>query len=786
VAKADPPRIEPYTGPAGGWGALASVSRHLVQQRIPIKGPLSLKATNQPEGFDCPGCAWPDRAGEGSVQFCENGAKAVAAEATAKRARPQRIGAHTLAELAAMSDFELEDFGRLTEPMRYDAASGRYVAVSWDEAFATIGHELNALQSPDEALFYTSGRTSNEAAFLWQLFGRCFGTNNFPDCSNMCHEPSGAGLKATIGVGKGTVSLDDFDVADAIFTFGHNPGSNHPRMLGELRKASKRGAAIVAFNPLRERGLERFADPKDVMEMGGGGATPIASHYFQPRVGGDVALLSGLCKRVIELDDEAQATGRPRVLDAEFIAEHTQGFEAFASHLRALPWADIEAGCGLSFSQLDVAAQVYARSQRVITCWGMGITQHRHAVANVELLAAFMLLRGNLGREGAGLCPIRGHSNVQGDRTMGIDERPSSAFLDALQALTGQAMPRAHGFNTVEAIAAMRDGRAKVFIGLGGNFAAATPDTEATQAALRQCRLTVHISTKFNRSHVVHGQQALVLPCLGRTERDVQAGGVQSITVEDSMSMVHRSTGRNEPASEHLLSEPVIVARIAQATLGGGSAASSQPRSTLPWLHWCEDYSRIRELIERCIPGFERFNERVAVPGGFRLPNSAAQRRWLTPSQRAEFHVHALPLALAQGPQQFVLSTIRSHDQYNTTIYGESDRYRGVHGERRALFMHPQDLAALGLVAGQRVDIVGVDEGDATITTAAAGHLPAPRRVRGFLPVPYDIPRGCVAAYYPETNPLVPLHAVAAGAGTPSSKSIAVRLEPAASAAAPA
>jgi molybdopterin-dependent oxidoreductase alpha subunit len=640
------------------------------------------------------------------------------------------------------------------------------VAISWDEAFATIAHELNALPSPDEALFYTSGRTSNEAAFLWQLFGRCFGTNNFPDCSNMCHEPSGVGLKATIGAGKGTVSLDDFDVADAIFTFGHNPGSNHPRMLGELRKASKRGAAIVAFNPLRERGLERFADPKDMLEMAGGAATPIASHYFQPKVGGDVALLSGLCKRVIELDDEAQTQGAQRVLDTEFIAEHTRGFDTFAAHLRALPWADIEAGCGLSFSQLDLAAQVYARSQRVITCWGMGITQHRHAVANVELLAAFMLLRGNLGREGAGLCPIRGHSNVQGDRTMGIDERPSAAFLDALQALTGQAMPRAPGFNTVEAIAAMRDGRAKVFIGLGGNFAAATPDTEATQAALRQCRLTVHISTKFNRSHVVHGQQALVLPCLGRTERDVQAGGTQAITVEDSMSMVHRSTGRNEPAGQHLLSEPVIVARIAQATLNGGSVAANKPGSTLPWLHWCEDYARIRELIERCIPGFERFNERVAQPGGFRLPNSAAQRRWLTPSQRAEFHVHALPLAVAQGPQQFVLSTIRSHDQYNTTIYGERDRYRGVHGERRALFMHPQDLAALGLQAGQRMDIVGVDEGG--------------RRVHGFLPVPYDIPRGCLAAYYPETNPLVPLHAVARGAGTPSSKSIAVRLEPSA------
>jgi molybdopterin-dependent oxidoreductase alpha subunit len=748
-------QYEPYAGPAGGWGALKSVGLQLKQQRIPIKGPRSLLATNQADGFDCPGCAWPDRPAD-SVQFCENGAKAVAAEATAKRATPAVIGQHTLREYASFSDFALEDLGRLTEPLRYDAASDRYRACTWAEAFALIGQQLRALHSPNEALFYTSGRTSNEAAFLWQLFVREYGSNNFPDCSNMCHEPSGVGLKATIGVGKGTVSLDDFALADTILTFGHNPGTNHPRMLGELRDASKRGARIVAFNPLRERGLERFTDPKDALEMARLGATPIASHYLQPRVGSDVALLSALCKRLLELDAQARSEGKASVLDHAFIAEHTLGFEAFAQHLQGLDWATLQAHTGLSFEQLDGAARVYAAGERVICCWGMGITQHQHAVANVEMLAALMLLRGQIGKPGAGLCPIRGHSNVQGDRTMGIDEKPSAAFLDKLDAATGIRAPREPGLATVGAIEAMRTGRARVFIGLGGNFAAATPDTEATALALRQCALTVHISTKFNRSHVVHGREALVLPCLGRTELDMQAGGLQSVTVEDSMSMVHRSTGRNAPASAHLLSEPAIVAGIAQAAL---------PQSKVHWAELVADYGRVRDLIEAVIPGFERFNQRVAAPGGFRLPNAAAERRWATPSARAELHVQPLPPMPASGDGRFVLSTIRSHDQFNTTIYGFHDRYRGIQGGRRVVFMHPADIAALGAKAGDAVDVIGLDE--------ASGS----RRVNGFKLVPYNIPHGCIAAYYPETNPLVPLAHHAALAGTPASKSVPVRVQ---------
>jgi molybdopterin-dependent oxidoreductase alpha subunit len=734
------------------------VSVHLREQGIPIKGARTLLATNQPEGFDCPGCAWPDRNHESSFQFCENGAKAVAAEATSRRATPEVIGAHTLAELAGWTDHALEGLGRLTEPMVYDATSDRYRRIAWDQAFAMIGRELRALPGPDQALFYTSGRTSNEAAFLYQLFVREFGTNNFPDCSNMCHEPSGVGLKATLGVGKGTVTLDDFEQADAIFSFGHNPGTNHPRMLGELRAAARRGARIVTFNPLRERGLERFADPQDKLEMARRGSTTISSHYYQPRVGGDLAVLTALCKRVLELDDAARAAGTAPVLDADFLGAHTQGFEALAAHLRATPWDALVQGSGLSHAQLCEAADVYAGARSVIVCWGMGITQHRHAVANVEMIAALLLLRGNVGRPGAGVCPIRGHSNVQGDRTMGIDEKPGAAFLDRLRDAFGFEPPRAPGLDTVGAIEAMLAGRARVFVGLGGNFAAAAPDTEATARALGQCELTVHVSTKFNRSHLVRGRKALVLPCLGRTELDMQAAGPQAVTVEDSMSMVHLSAGRNEPASPHLLSEPVIVARIAQAAL---------PASRVPWAWLVEDYGRIRDHIAAVVDGFEDFNARVRVPGGFRLRNLASERLWATPSGRAELHVHPLPAPAPAGDDVLMLSTIRSHDQYNTTIYGLDDRYRGVKGHRRVVFANEADLRRLGLAAGEWVDIAGVDED---------GPSGRARTVHRFLLVAYDIPPGCVASYYPETNPLVPLRSVAVGAGTPTSKSVPVRL----------
>lgn len=765
-------KIQFYKGPAGGWGALRSVARQLLQHRIAAKGSRTLLSANQPDGFDCPGCAWPDRQHTSSFEFCENGVKAVAAEATADRATPEVIARHTVSELHGWSDHALEAMGRLTEPMAYDPLTDRYRAIGWDEAFATIARHLRALSSPDEAIFYTSGRTSNEAAFLYQLFVREFGTNNFPDCSNMCHEPSGMGLKGSVGVGKGTVTLDDFELADCILIFGQNPGTNHPRMLGELRAAARRGARILSFNPLRERGLERFADPQSPVEMLSGGATTITSDYFQLKVGGDIALLKGIIKHLLVLDAQAAAAGQPRVLDTDFIAEHTQGFEALREDIEAEDWALIERESGLWRERMVHAAEVIARSKKVIACWGMGITQHRHGVAAVQMIANLLLLRGMIGQPGAGLCPVRGHSNVQGDRTMGIYEKPAPAFLDRLKAVYGFEPPRHDGHDTIGAIEAMRDGRASVFFAMGGNFAAATPDTPTTWAALRRCALTVHVATKFNRSHTVLGREALVLPCLGRTEIDQQAAGPQHVSVEDSMSMVHLSAGINEPASSHLLSEPMIVARLATATL---------PDSRVPWMWLVEDYDRIREHIERVFDEFQGFNQKVHHPGGFRLRNTAGERVWVTPSGKAQLFAHPIPTDTAVHQAQararalddkagpvFTLTTVRSHDQYNTTVYGLDDRYRGVFGQRRVLFMHADDRAMLGLPEGAWVDLVGAAVDDAVVREAA-----------GFRLVDYDIPRGCVAGYYPETNVLVPLASHAVGARTPASKAIPVRLRPA-------
>ncbi|MDP9897883.1 FdhF/YdeP family oxidoreductase [Variovorax ginsengisoli] len=756
-------KIERYTGPAGGWGALRSVTQALLRQDIPVKGARTLLSANQPDGFDCPGCAWPDRNHASSFEFCENGVKAVAAEATARRAGPELFARHTVEELAAQSDFWLEDQGRLTHPMVYDAASDRYVPIAWDAAFALVARHLNALPDPNQAVFYTSGRASNEAAFLYQLFVREYGTNNFPDCSNMCHEPSGSGMRAQFGVGKGTVTLQDFELADAVFIFGQNPGTNHPRMLGELRAAHKRGARIVSFNPLRERGLERFADPQDKREMATLGSTDISTHYYQLRVGGDLAAVKGMMKHLVEREDAGE-----RLFDRAFIAEHTRGLDALMADLRTEPWAGLVEESGLTEAQLRAAGDVYAAAERTIVCWGMGITQHRDAVATIQMLGNLLLLRGNVGRPGAGPCPVRGHSNVQGDRTMGIWEKPPAALLDRLGEVFGFEPPRTPGWDTVESIRAMREGKGRVFFALGGNFAAATPDTHETWKALRQCDLTVHVTTKLNRSHVVHGREALILPCLGRTEIDMQATGVQGVTVEDSMSMVHLSSGINPPASPHLLSEPAIVARLAAATIG--------ERSRTPWLQLVEDYGRIRDKIEAVFDDFKDFNARVAVPGGFRLRNTASERVWNTLSGKADFFVHAVPRdtpshrarALRRDTVVFTLMTTRSHDQYNTTIYGQDDRYRGVFGQRRVVFIHAADIQALGMKDGDWVDLQTVwDDGQQ-------------RRADRFKLVAYGIPRGNLAAYYPETNALVPLSAVALHAGTPTSKSIPVVLVPSA------
>ncbi|SFD47138.1 FdhF/YdeP family oxidoreductase [Paracidovorax konjaci] len=760
-------KIEFYNGPAGGWGALRSVGKTLRQQDIPIKGAKTLLSANQPDGFDCPGCAWPDRNHASTFEFCENGAKAVAAEATARRAGPELFARHTVAELAEQSDFWLEDQGRLTHPMVYDASTDHYVPIAWDDAFGIIARHLQALPDPNQAIFYTSGRASNEAAFLYQLFVREYGTNNFPDCSNMCHEPSGSAMRPQIGVGKGTVTLQDFEEADAIFIFGQNPGTNHPRMLGELRAAHKRGAQIVSFNPLRERGLERFADPQSKMEMATLGSTPISTHYFQLRVGGDLAAVKGMMKHLVEIEDREGG-----VLDHEFIQEHTTGVDALLADVRAESWSLIEQESGLSQEQIRAAAEVYRQAKRVIACWGMGITQHMHSVATIQVIVDWLMLRGNIGRPGAGPCPVRGHSNVQGDRTMGIWEKPPAALLDRLQEVFGFEPPREPGVDTVEAIRAMLDGRGRVFFALGGNFAAATPDTYETWKALRRCDLTVHVTTKLNRSHIVHGREALILPCLGRTEIDMQATGPQGVTVEDSMSMVHISAGINPPASEHLLSEPAIVARLAAATLG--------ERTRTPWLWLIEDYARIRDKIEQVFVDFKDFNQRVAVPGGFRLRNTASERVWNTATRKAGFVPHPVPQdtpvhqarARTRDTVVFTLLTTRSHDQYNTTIYGHDDRYRGVYGQRRVVFIHPEDIRALGLKDGDWVDIR---------TVWSDGQE---RRADRFKLVGYDIPRGNLAAYYPETNPLVPLSSVALNAGTPTSKSIPVVLLPSADTAA--
>lgn len=761
-------KIQFYKGPAGGWGALRSVAKQLLQHRIAAKGARTLLSANQPDGFDCPGCAWPDRQHASSFEFCENGVKAVASEATAERATPAVIARHTVSEMLTWGDHELEAMGRLTEPLVYNAQTDRYQPIAWDDAFALVARHLQALPSPDAAIFYTSGRTSNEAAFLYQLFVREFGTNNFPDCSNMCHEPSGMGLKQSVGVGKGTVTLDDFELADCILIFGQNPGTNHPRMLGELRAAARRGARILSFNPLRERGLERFADPQSPAEMLSGGATSISSDYFQLKVGGDIAAILGIIKHLLSLDEAALQAGLPRVLDVDFIAEHTSGLDGLLASVHAVDWDTLVAESGLGREQMEAAANVIARSDKVIACWGMGITQHQHGVAGVQMIANLLLLRGMVGKPGAGLCPVRGHSNVQGDRTMGIYEKPAPAFLDRLGEVFGFAPPRHEGFDTIGAIEAMRDGRASVFFAMGGNFAAATPDTDATWAALRRCDLTVHVATKFNRSHVVHGREALLLPCLGRTEIDRQASGPQHVSVEDSMSMVHLSAGINEPASPHLLSETMIVARLAEATL---------PHSRTPWRWLADDYERIREKIEAVFDDFKGFNDKVHRPGGFRLRNTASERVWLTSTGKARFMAHGIPQNTAVhrarrahqpalGPI-FTLTTVRAHDQYNTTVYGLDDRYRGVFGQRRVLFVNVADRQALGLAEGAWVDVRSCEPDG------------QPRRAKGFKLVDYSIPRGCIAGYYPETNALIALDNHAEGARTPASKAIPVQLIPA-------
>jgi len=752
----DTPKFQPNNAAAGGWGALHATAKALREQSAVLKGGRSLLSMNQPDGFDCPGCAWPDPKHTSSFEFCENGAKAVAWETTEKRVTREFFATWPVGELERQSDYWLEEQGRLTEPMRYDQATDRYVPVSWDEAFAVIARELRALADPNEAEFYTSGRTSNEAAFLYQLFARLYGTNNFPDCSNMCHEPTSVGLPESIGIGKGTVVLEDFEHADAIFILGQNPGTNSPRMMTELHNASRRGAPIIVFNPLKERALERFAAPQDPIEMATFGSTRIASEYCQVKVGGDTAALKGIMKLVLEADDAARAAGRPSILDTAFIAEHTDGFEAFAADIRQSAWEDILSTSGLERAQLERVAQVYMQSKAVIACYGMGITQHRLGTDNVQQVVNLLFLRGNIGRPGAGICPVRGHSNVQGDRTVGVGEKPKPAFLDRLGRVFGFDPPRAHGHNVVHALAAMLDGRAKLFIGMGGNFVAAVPDKPLVQEAMRKLRLTVAVTTKLNRGHLVHGRAALILPCLARSEIDFQKSGPQSVTVEDSMSMVHASGGLLLPASDQLKSEVAIVCGMARATLRDTS---------IDWQAFEDDYDRIRDKIEEVFPDlFKDFNARIRQPGGFRLPNGASERVWRTSTGKAQFIVFrgVDEDPRVSHPEMLRLATVRSHDQYNTTIYSMNDRYRGVYGTRTVIFMNKDDMAARGIAPQALVEIEAL-YGDRV-----------ERRVRGFTALPYELQRGCVAAYYPEANPLLALAHHDRKSQTPAAKSIPV------------
>lgn len=736
---------------AAGAQAVVQSFKHVFGQSGLVKGARLMTRLNQKTGFDCPSCAWPDPDDHRSAfEFCENGAKALASETTLSRANRRFFKRHSVAHLLEKSDHWLERAGRLTEPMVLLEGADRYVPILWDDAFALIAKHLKALPHPDAAAFYTSGRASNEAAFLWALFSRRFGTNNLPDCSNMCHESSGFALNGSLGIVKGTVALDDFLEAETILCVGQNPGTNHPRMLSTLQAAVRKGARVIAINPLIEAGLQGFAHPQELAGMLGM-ATSLASEYFQVRIGGDQALFKGLAKAIVERDLDR--------LDHAFVRTHTKGYNAYLKHLKSLAWTDLEKASGIPRSEIERLAAECARRRKLITCWAMGLTQQPHAVATIQEVVNLHLLLGAIGRPGAGLCPVRGHSNVQGDRTMGVFHIMPDSYFDALEERYGFKAPRQEGHDVVHTIRAMDEGSVKVFIGLGGNFLQASPDTDFTAAALQSCDLTVQISTKLNRGHLITGKTALILPCLGRSEIDRQTFGPQFVTTENSMGVVQQSTGREKPASRHLKSECAIVAGIAEATFG------LDPK--MPWRVWIENYDRIRDEIEAVIPGFPDFNRRVREPGGFYLPNPAKQRAFPTPTGKAIFFVHVLA-GINPAPGQLILQTLRSHDQFNTTVYGMNDRYRGIANQRRILFLNPEDLQERGLRPLQPVDITSHWQGKT-------------RRVERFLVIPYDQPRGMAAAYYPEANPLVPIDSVAAVSHTPTSKCVFVTIEPSAS-----
>ncbi|HEV7350779.1 FdhF/YdeP family oxidoreductase [Telluribacter sp.] len=741
---------KPYAT-AAGLEAVAVSMRTVYEEAGVNRGLKALFKLNQKGGFDCPSCAWPDPDGHRSAiaEYCENGAKAVAEEATEKALFADFFAAHSVADLAELSDRDIGKQGRVAEPMYLPADGTHYQPISWGAAFGKIAAHLNYLASPDEAVFYTSGRTSNEAAFLYQLFVREFGTNNLPDCSNMCHESSGVALMESVGIGKGSVTLDDFNQAEVIMVMGQNPGTNHPRMLTALQQAKRNGATIIAVNPLPEAGLMGFNNPQTVRGALGMDSQ-LSSLFLQVKLNGDMALLQAI-ERLL-LNEEEKRPGA--IFDQTFIKEQTEGYEALLDHLRQLDMQELVALCGVPLDQIREAAQVLTHKNRIIICWAMGLTQHANAVATIREVVNLLLLKGSIGKPGAGTCPVRGHSNVQGDRTMGIWEKPPTALLEKLQSTFGFEPPRRHGFDTVEAIRAMHAGKVGVFFAMGGNFLSATPDTRYTAEALRRCQLTVHVSTKLNRSHLVHGREALILPTLGRSDRDLTGGTEQFISCENSMGVVQASRGVLTPVSDNLLSEVAIVCRLAQATLAG--------RTRINWTRYEQHYDFIRQDIAQVIPGFKDYNEKVRQPAGFYLPNGAREGRFNTPDGKAHFHV-AQAVVPSPGPDEYLMMTIRSHDQFNTTIYGLDDRYRGVRNERRVVFMNKTDMAAAGYQPGEVVDLFNLTDGQERVA-------------RTFILVAYDIPRRCIATYFPEANVLVPISTTAQKSNTPVYKTVPVSL----------
>ena len=739
---------------ATGVPAVTHALQYSLSQTSLRRTAVTLLNINQGKGIDCPGCAWPepDPKHRHLNEYCENGAKHINDEATTRRVTAEFFREHSISELDGKTDYWLNQQGRLTEPMVKWPGSDHYEPISWDGALDVLADELKRLDSPNEALFYTSGRLNNEAAFLLQLFARALGTNNLPDCSNMCHESSGAAMQQTLGVGKGTVSLDDIHHSDLVFVVGQNPGTNHPRMLSALEETKRNGGQIVAVNTLPEAGLMRFKHPQKLRGVLGRGTT-IADQFLHIRAGGDLALFKALNLLLLEAEDANPGT----VLDHEFIDTHSSGFAEFAQQARKLDWDDVLTATGLTREEIENVRDRVLRNKRIIVCWAMGLTQQKHGVATIREVINFLMLRGNLGKPGAGACPVRGHSNVQGDRTMGVWEQMPQSFLDALEREFGFTPPTEHGLDSVDAVRAMREGRAKFFLGVAGNFVRAMSDSEVSEQAMRRCRLTAHISTKLNRSHTVCGETALILPTLGRSDRDIQSGGEQFVTVEDSMSEVHASRGRLEPASDKLLSEVAILSRLARRTLGD--------TVSIPWEEFEADYGTIRDRIARVVPGFENFNQRVAKPGGFRLPNPVNHGEFRTATGKAMFTGNDL-VTLTAPKGHLILQSLRSHDQWNTIPYAMNDRYRGIHSARRVVLVNPDDLIELGLADRDVVDLVSV-WGDGV-----------ERRARRFRVVSYPTARGSAAAYYPETNVLVPLDSVADISNTPTSKGIIVRLEP--------